>query len=49
MSDKGFNTEKIVLHWIESSDEDFNTALTLFQNNLLDGLYLLVIFLLKNY
>lgn len=33
MNEKGFNKEKIILHWIESSDEDFNTMLTLYENN----------------
>lgn len=33
MSDKNIDIEKIVFHWIESSEEDFKTMENLFQSN----------------
>ena len=33
MSDKDFNTEKYIDYWVTSSEDDFVTMMTLYENN----------------
>jgi len=44
-----FNKEKFINYWVESSDEDFKTMNTLFDNKRYNWSLLLDILLLKNY
>ena len=33
MDEKGFDKEKIIRYWIDSAEEDYDTMLTLYENN----------------